>query len=101
MGNTQTWEQTVSQKRLLRDQALNPYLIDDINQRPPRVQDVENRSRLDHDPIVQEITDVDSITILLDHLRQGKFTAEQVALAYIRRYEYRSKKITKDPLTFL
>ncbi|KAI9923569.1 hypothetical protein MW887_008578 [Aspergillus wentii] len=85
MGNTQTWEQTVSQKRLLRDQALNPYLIDDINQRPPRVQDVENRSRLDHDPIVQEITDVDSITILLDHLRQGKFTAEQVALAYIRR----------------
>jgi hypothetical protein len=85
MGSLQTWEQTVSQKRALRDQALKPYLVTDIDARSPRVQDVQNLSCFTNDPLAQEITDIDSIPALVGKLQKGTWTAEQVIRAYIRR----------------
>ncbi|KAL2815886.1 amidase signature domain-containing protein [Aspergillus granulosus] len=85
MGSIQGWEQTVSQKRTLRDQALKPYLVTDIDARPCRVHDVQNRSCLTDDPMVQEITDIDSIPALIERLLKGSLTAEQVIHAYMRR----------------
>lgn len=80
---TSSWTEIVSKKRSLREQALAPYLVDDLDQRPPRVQDVSTRSRIDED--VQRITDIDNIGALLDRLTTGEFTAESVVQAYIRR----------------
>lgn len=84
MGSSQTWEDIVSKKRSIRDQLLAPYLVD-INQRLPQVQNVEERSQLE-DPLIQKITDIDNVTTLLDHLEKGEFQAEQVIMAYIKRY---------------
>ncbi|KAL4737263.1 amidase signature domain-containing protein [Aspergillus similis] len=81
----QPWEQTVAKKRALRDQALNPYSVSDIDNRPPRVRFVSDRSCLEDDPPVQEITDIDNIPALVEQLQKGRFTAEQVTSAYIRR----------------
>lgn len=80
-----SWEDIVSQKRSARDQRLMPYLVD-VDDRLPQVQHVDARSRLDQKPEVQEITDIDNIGELLQGLEQGKFGAEQVVKAYIRRY---------------
>lgn len=85
MQNT-PWEQIVAQKQSDRDQLLAPYFIHDVEHRVPRVQQVDLRSRLDV-PEVQSITDIDNIPRLLHQLQMGKFTAEQVVLAYIRRYD--------------
>lgn len=85
MGSIQQWEQTVSQKRALRDRALKPYLVSDLDQRPPRVHEVQVRSCIRDDPVVQEITDIDNIAALVEQLKTGKYSAEQVTLAYIRR----------------
>ncbi|OJJ43734.1 hypothetical protein ASPZODRAFT_154254 [Penicilliopsis zonata CBS 506.65] len=74
-----------SQKRQLRDAALQPYLVDDLDQRLPRVENVEERTRLPLDPRSQMITDIDSVTDLLQCLGNGEFTAEEVTTAYIRR----------------
>ncbi|KAL3455698.1 amidase signature domain-containing protein [Aspergillus heterothallicus] len=81
----QTWEQTVIQKRALRDKALKPYLLTDINGRPPQVLNVQDRSCLADNPLTQEITDIDSIPALVERLREKSFTAEQVTRAYIKR----------------
>ncbi|KAJ5397299.1 hypothetical protein N7509_005412 [Penicillium cosmopolitanum] len=86
MGSThQSWEQIVSQKRTARDQLLAPYLIDDIEHRGPRALNVDQRSRLEKDPQVQEITDIDNIVVLLQLLQKGELTAESVIKAYIKR----------------
>ncbi|KAL4898488.1 amidase signature domain-containing protein [Aspergillus ambiguus] len=85
MGSLQNWEQIVSQKRSLRDQALKPYLISDLELRPPQVHDVQKRSCVHDDPLVQEITDIDSVSTLLGYMKSGKYSAEQVTNAYIRR----------------
>ncbi|KAL4747674.1 hypothetical protein BDW72DRAFT_206312 [Aspergillus terricola var. indicus] len=81
----QPWEQTVTKKRALRDQSLNPYFVSDIDNRPPRVRSVSDRSCLEDDPLVQEITDIDNIPALVEQLQKGRFTAEQVTSAYFRR----------------
>ncbi|KAL3479438.1 amino acid/polyamine transporter [Aspergillus californicus] len=73
----QSWEQTVSEKRGLRDQALKPYTVVDVDQRPARVHNVQSRSRLEDDPLIQEITDIDNIPALIEQIRKGSFTAEQ------------------------
>lgn len=86
MGSAQQpWEQIVSQKREIRDRLLAAYLVDDVHQRPPRVSKPEERSRVHDDPLVQKITDIDNIEVLLGHLQQGDFGAEQIVKAYIRR----------------
>lgn len=85
MGSLQSWTQTVSKKRSQRDQALKPYLVSNVDQRPPRVHHVQDRSCLQDDPLSQEITEIDNISALLEQLSAGKFTAEQVIRAYIKR----------------
>ncbi|GLA28359.1 acetamidase [Aspergillus phoenicis ATCC 13157] len=84
MGSIGNWEQVVTEKRTLRDKSLKPYMVSNLDKRGPRVDNVQERSRLD-DPIAQKITDIDSIPTLLEQLRAGKYTAEQVTHAYIRR----------------
>lgn len=79
----QPWEQIVSQKRAIRDKLLAPYLVD-IERRIPRVDHVDHRSRLENEPEVQLITDLD-LASLLKRLETGEFTAHQVILAYIKR----------------
>lgn len=86
MGGTQNWKDIVSQKRLVRDQLLTPYLVDDIDQRLPQVHNVEERSQIKTDPIIQEITDIDNVAELLGRFQKGEFGAEEVTLAYIKRY---------------
>ncbi|KAL2855518.1 amidase signature domain-containing protein [Aspergillus pseudoustus] len=81
----QAWDQAVSQKRALREKALKPYMVTDIGARPHRVHDVHNRTCLKEDPSVQEITDIDGVPALVERLRKGSFTAEQVIRAYIKR----------------
>ncbi|KAL2816394.1 amidase signature domain-containing protein [Aspergillus cavernicola] len=81
----QSWEQIALQKRALRDQALKLYTVSDVDNRPPQVHNVQVRSRLDDDSSIQEITDIDNIPALVEQLRKGSFTAEQVTRAYIRR----------------
>lgn len=85
MDNPKTWEEIVSQKIKLRDQALHNYLVNDIDQRIPSVADVDGRSRIASDPIVQEITDISNVPHLLKFLSEEKYTAEDVVIAYIRR----------------
>lgn len=85
MDSPRTWEEIVSQKIKLRDQALQEYLVNDIDQRIPSVANVDRRSCLAGEPIVQEITDISSVPNLLDLLRERKYTAEDVVTAYIRR----------------
>ncbi|PLB49514.1 amino acid/polyamine transporter [Aspergillus steynii IBT 23096] len=83
----QSWAQTVSKKRSQRDQALKPYMTLNVDQRPPQVPRVQDRSCLWDDPLSQEITEIDNIASLLEQLRLTKFTAEQVVRAYIKRYQ--------------
>ncbi|KAL1980862.1 hypothetical protein VTN96DRAFT_3397 [Rasamsonia emersonii] len=84
-AHTQTWQDIVAQKRALRDEALKPYLVDDLESRAPRVDNVAKRSIIESDPKIQKITDIDSIPVLQQCLSQGEFTAEEVILAYIKR----------------
>lgn len=85
MGSTQqSWEEIVSRKRTERDQLLVPYMVNDIESRLPRVEQVDQRSRL-KDPEIQKITDIDSIVVLSQLLQKGDLTAEQVIEAYIKR----------------
>lgn len=84
MGSIGNWEQVVAEKQTLRDNSLKPYMVSKLDKRGPRVDNVQERSRLD-DFIAQKITDIDSIPTLLEQLREGKYTAEQVTHAYIRR----------------
>ncbi|KAE8323278.1 amidase signature domain-containing protein [Aspergillus sergii] len=85
MNSPQTWKQTASQKHYLRNERLKPYMVSDVDQRLPQVHDVQERSRIHSDPEIQEITDIDNISVLVDQFRTGKFTVEAVTLAYIRR----------------
>lgn len=85
MGSLQSWEQTVFEKQSQRDRALKPYMVSNVDQRPPRVHQVQDRSCLQDDPLAQEITEIDNIRSLVDCLGARKFTAEQVVLAYIKR----------------
>ncbi|KAL2862996.1 amidase signature domain-containing protein [Aspergillus lucknowensis] len=85
MGDPLPWKQTTSQKRALRDRFLQPYLVSDIDTRAPRVRNVQDRSCLKEDPLAHEITDIDSIQALVEQLQKGRFTAEQVTRAYMRR----------------
>jgi hypothetical protein len=85
MGS-QTWEEIVSQKRAIRDQLIAPYLAD-VAQRLPRVQNAEERTRLE-DPLFQTITDIDNVTSLLECMAKGEFQVEQVIKAYIQRYVF-------------
>ena len=93
MGSIQPWEQTVSQKRALRDQAMQDYMVLDLDQRPPQIHHVNERSALANDPVAQEITDIDRIPVLLERLGSGKYTAEQVILGYIKRYAHHSLNV--------
>ncbi len=63
-------------------------MVSDLDRRVPRVQNVQDRSCIINDPIAEEITEIDNIPTLLEHLRSGKYTAEQVTHAYIRRCVY-------------
>lgn len=85
MGSVRTWEQTVTEKRSVRDRALEPYMTSDIEQRPPQIQNTHRRTCIHDDPTIQEITDIDSVPVLLERLKRGQYTAEQVSLAYIKR----------------
>ncbi|KAE8377895.1 amidase signature domain-containing protein [Aspergillus bertholletiae] len=85
MNQVQTWKETASRKQSLRDEILKPYMVSDVDQRLPQVHNVHERSRIHSDPEAQEITDIDNIPVLIDQLRTGRFTAEAVTLAYIRR----------------
>ena len=86
MGSVQPWEQIVSQKRALRNQLLKPYQVNDIDRRVPQLLSVQERTRIQEDPVIQEITDIDSVPRLFECLKSGKYTAEQTTLAFIRRY---------------
>ncbi|OOQ91453.1 acetamidase [Penicillium brasilianum] len=84
MGTVQQpWEQIVSEKRAIREKLLAPYLVD-IEHRVPRVDHVDYRTRLEDEPEVQRITDMD-LTGLLKRLEMGELTAHQVIQAYIKR----------------
>ncbi|KNG85818.1 acetamidase [Aspergillus nomiae NRRL 13137] len=85
MNHFQIWKQTASRKQHLRNELLKPYMVSDVDQRLPQVHNVQERSRIQSDPEVQEITDIDNIPVLVDQLRTGRFTAEAVILAYVRR----------------
>ncbi|RAH64999.1 amidase [Aspergillus aculeatinus CBS 121060] len=85
MGSDAKWMQIVEEKRSLRDKALEPYLVSDMDQRLPRVHNVQDRSCVRDDPVAQEITDIDNVPKLVERLRSGDYTAEQVTRAYIRR----------------
>jgi amidase len=87
MGSTQpqTWQDIVSRKRAIRDVVLKPYLVDDLSARAPRVKDVDERSRVEKDPKVQQITDIDNLPALRRYIHNGTFSAEEVVLAYIKR----------------
>lgn len=81
-----SWKTIVSQKRASRDAALAPYLLNDVDlaSRQPFVDDVSTRSRL-LDAKGQEITEINDVEALQECLRQGRFSAEEVVLAYIKR----------------
>ncbi|KAL4926506.1 amidase signature domain-containing protein [Aspergillus undulatus] len=81
----QAWEEIVVRKQTIRDEALKPYLVSNIENRPPRVRSVQDRSCLKDDPLIQEITDIDSVPALLKQLQSGRYSAEQVIRAYIKR----------------
>ncbi|OQD86181.1 hypothetical protein PENANT_c008G11305 [Penicillium antarcticum] len=85
MGSTQAWQQTVARKRSIRDQLLTPYLVNDVEQRLPQLDNVTERSQVAKDPLVQTITDIDNVAVLLEHLEKGEFQAEQVIKSYITR----------------
>ncbi|KAJ5825485.1 hypothetical protein N7474_002623 [Penicillium riverlandense] len=85
MTNDPLWKRIIAQKRQIRDQLLAPYLVDDVDSRLPRVDRVDERTRLDQEPKIQTITDIDNIAELLDRLKKGEFTAEGVVQAYIKR----------------
>jgi hypothetical protein len=86
MSGVTDWKDIVSQKRVIRDRLLTPYLVDDIEQRLPQVHNVEERSQIKTDPIAQKITDIDNVAALLEGIEQGEFGAEEVTRAYIKRY---------------
>lgn len=89
MGSVQKWEEIVTRKQALRDQALKPYMVSDLDERPPQIHNVHERSCVRDDPIIQEITDIDNVLALLGQLKSGKYSAEQVVQAYIRRCVWR------------
>lgn len=78
-----SWEQIASQKRLIRDQLIAPYVGDHID-RPPQLQ-VAERSQINAEPDIQQITDIDNIALLLKQIEAGDRTAEEVTRAYIKR----------------
>ncbi|KAJ5677486.1 Amidase [Penicillium maclennaniae] len=85
MGSTeQPWEPIVAQKRAARDKLLAPYLVEDVDHRQPRVDQVHERSR-SKDPEAQRITEIDGIEELSQCVLKRQFTAEQVIRAYIQR----------------
>lgn len=84
MSTPKPWQEIVAKKRSLRDEALKPYLVDDIHARPERVANVADRSRIEPQA-AQTITEIDSIEQLHERLSRGDFTAEDVTLAYIKR----------------
>ena len=86
MGTQQPWEQIVLQKRAIRDKLLSPYLVNDVERRAPRVNQVQERSRLSQEE-AQTITDIDNLAALQKHIQNGDFTSEQVVSAYIQRWE--------------
>ncbi|KAI9369784.1 amidase signature domain-containing protein [Aspergillus egyptiacus] len=79
------WEQIVSRKHALRDQALKAYRVSDIDSRPPRVRNVHERSSFGDETLINEVTDINSVPALVEQLRKGNFSAEQVTRAYINR----------------
>lgn len=78
------WEDIVSQKQLVRDQLIAPYVTDNLLDRPPQLQ-AADRSQIKSDPEVQAITDVDNIEALLKQIEIGELKAEEVTRAYIKR----------------
>jgi amidase len=85
MGSIQPWQDIVSRKRAIRDAELKPYLVDDVSSRVPRVKNIDDRSRIEIDPKVQIITDIDNLPTLHRSIREGTFSAEDVVLAYVKR----------------
>ncbi|OAX84311.1 hypothetical protein ACJ72_01309 [Emergomyces africanus] len=84
MTTPKQWQEIVAKKRSLRDEALKPYIVDDLHLRPERVENVADRSRIEPQA-AQAITEIDSIEQLHESLSRGEFTAEDVTLAYIKR----------------
>lgn len=84
-----SWESIASQKRALRDAALAPFLQLATNGVvEPNVKDAGKRTAFppNVDPKFQKITDINDIPTLLEGLRTAEFSAEDVALAYIKRW---------------
>ncbi|EEH41340.1 acetamidase [Paracoccidioides lutzii Pb01] len=84
MSVLEPWQKIVAEKRSLREQALQPYVVDDIHLRPERVARVADRSRIEPRE-AQSITEIDSVEQLHDRLCRGELTATDVTLAYIKR----------------
>lgn len=84
MEDLKPWEIIAFEKRKLRDEALKPYIVNDLAAREERVINVAERSRIEPEAH-QTITEIDSIETLHQNLVEGKFTAEDVTLAYIKR----------------
>ncbi|KAE8412625.1 amidase signature domain-containing protein [Aspergillus pseudocaelatus] len=82
MNDPQTWKQIASRKQYLQNEMLKPYMVSDVDQRLPQVHNVQERSRIHSDPEIQEITDIDNISVLVNQFRTGKLTVEAVTLAY-------------------
>ncbi|KAL1959969.1 hypothetical protein VTO42DRAFT_637 [Malbranchea cinnamomea] len=80
------WMDIVIQKRQIREKALSPYQLseDDVRSRPECVDNVFERSRIEPQR-AQDITDIDSVELLHQGMKEGKFSAKDVTLAYIKR----------------
>lgn len=61
-----SWETIVKQKRMIRADAIAPYLEQEIS-------------------LADAITDIDDVEKLIQLLSKGDLRAEDVILAYIRR----------------
>lgn len=82
---TGTWTDVVARKRQIREAALRLYQVDDVHSRTERVDNVSERSSIEPQS-AQDITDIDSVELLHHGMKEGRFTAEDVVLAYIKRF---------------
>ncbi|KMP02148.1 hypothetical protein CIRG_09971 [Coccidioides immitis RMSCC 2394] len=83
--NISPWQNIVARKREARNKALKPFLTDNLNHRGEWVVSVAERSQTGSEK-TQIITDISSIEVLHQQLEKGVFTAEDVVLAYIKRF---------------
>ena len=90
----QPWQETVNQKRYEREEKLAPYVeytVDELLARPTVVDRIAEKSSIEPES-AREITDIDAIEELLSKLSTGALTAEDVVLAYIKRWAISSRQ---------